>query len=222
MVTRMDREVGRIMDLVNELGLDERTIFVFSSDNGPLNGVHQGFAGTDAAFFNSSGGLRNGKGTLYEGGIRVPGIVRWKGTIKPGTVSDRVTGFEDWLPTLLELAGLRDKTPAGIDGISFAPTLRGEKQPERPFLYREFPAYGGQESIRVGDWKAVRQNLLPTRKSAAKGLRPGLALYNVASDPHEEHDVAAAHPDVVARLTQLMKREHTASKEFPFAALDED
>ncbi len=221
MVTRMDREVGRIMDLVEELGLDERTIFVFSSDNGPLNGVHQGLAGTDAAFFNSSGGLRNGKGTLYEGGIRVPGIVRWKGTIKPATVSDRVTGFEDWLPTLLELAGLQAKTPAGIDGISFAPTLRGEKQPERPFLYREFPAYGGQQSIRVGDWKAVRQNLLRNRKSTAKGLKPTLELYNIAADPREEHDVAAANPDVVARLTRLMKREHAASKEFPFAALDE-
>jgi arylsulfatase A-like enzyme len=220
MVTRMDREVGRMMDLVKELGLDENTIFVFTSDNGPLNGVHEGLAGTDAKFFNSSGGLRNGKGTLYEGGVRVPGIVRWKGTIKPGVVSDHVTGFEDWLPTLLELAGLRDKTPAGIDGISFAPTLRGETQAERPFLYREFPAYGGQQSIRAARWKVVRQNLQQNRANVAKGLRPTLELYDIASDPREEHDVAAAHPEVVAQLRKLMQQQHAPSREFPFAALD--
>lgn len=220
MITRMDREVGRIVDLVRELGLEEKTIFIFSSDNGPLNGVHQGLAGTDAKFFNSSGGLRDGKGSLYEGGIRVPGIVCWKGRIKPGAVSGRVTGFEDWLPTLLELADLQDKIPAGIDGISFAPTLLGEKQPERPFLYREFPAYGGQQCIRVGPWKAVRQNLLPTRKKIAQGIKPTWELYDLADDPREEHDVAAAHPDVVARLTRLMKEQHTPSREFPFAALD--
>ncbi len=220
MITRMDREVGRIVELVQELGLDEKTIFVFSSDNGPLNGVHQGLAGTDAAFFNSSGGLRDGKGTLYEGGIRIPAIVRWRGQIKPGMVCDRVTGFEDWLPTLLELAGLKSQTPAGIDGISFAPALRGEKQAERPFLYREFPAYGGQQCIREGDWKAVRRNLLPTRKSLAQGLKPTFELYNLATDLREEHDVAAAHPEIVARLTRLMKQQHTPSKEFPFPALD--
>ena len=175
---------------------------------------------TDAAFFNSSGGLRNGKGTLYEGGIRIPGIVRWKGKVKPGTLSDRVTGFEDLLPTLLELADLKDKTPAGIDGISFAPTLRGEGQPERPFLYREFPAYGGQQCVRVGDWKAVRQNLQRNKQAVAKGIKPTFELYNTGSDPHEEHDVAAEHPEVAARLSRIMKEQHTPSKEFPFAALD--
>lgn len=220
MITRMDREIGRIMELVRELGLDEKTIFIFSSDNGPLHGVHAGLAGTDCGFFNSHGGLRDGKGTLYEGGIRVPGIVRWKGTIQPGTVSERVTGFEDWLPTLLELAGLQDKIPAGIDGISFAPTLRGQPQPERPFLYREFPAYGGQQCIRVGQWKAVRQNLLANKKKAAAGRSPTFELYDLAADPQEQQDVAAAQPDVVARLTRLMHQQHTPSKEFPFPALD--
>lgn len=220
MITRMDREVGRIVDLVRELGLEEKTVFVFSSDNGPLNGVHQGLAGTDARFFNSSGGLRDGKGTLYEGGIRVPGIVRWKGTIQAGAVSHRVTGFEDWLPTILELAGRKEAIPSGIDGISFAPTLRGEEQPERPFLYREFPAYGGQQSIRVGQWKLIRRNLLPTKKDAAQGRKPTLELYDLASDPREEHDVAAAHPEVVARLMELMNQQHTPSKQFPFPALD--
>ncbi len=221
MVTRMDREVGRLIDLVQELGLEERTIFIFSSDNGPLNGEHQGAAGTDAVFFDSAAGFRNGKGTLYEGGFRVPGIVRWKGTIRPGVTSDQVSGFEDWMPTLLELTGNRDRIPAEIDGISLAPTLRGESQPDRPFLYREFPAYGGQQCIRVGNWKLIRRNLLPTRKMAAQGLTPTLELFDLVSDPREQHDVADAQPEVVARLTQLMKEQHTPSREFPFPALDQ-
>jgi arylsulfatase A len=222
MITRMDREVGRLMELVRELGLDEHTIFIFSSDNGPLNGEHEGLAGTDCAFFRSNGGLRNGKGTLYEGGIRVPGIVRWPGKIKPGVVSERVTGFEDWLPTLLELAGLKDRMPAKTDGISFAPTLLGAApQPAREFLYREFPGYGGQQCIRVGDWKLVRRNLAPTKKTIAQGLKPTLELFDLATDRSEEHDVSAKHPDIVGKLTQLMKAQHTPSKEFPFPALDQ-
>jgi len=220
MITRMDREVGRLLDLVKELGLEENTIFVFSSDNGPLTGEHSHLAGTDCDFFHSNAGLRNGKGKLYEGGIRLPGIVRWKGRIQPGGVSNRVVGFEDWMPTLLELAELKDQTPADIDGISFAPTLMGKPQPERPFLYREFPAYGGQQSLRMGDWKAVRQNLQPTKKMIAQGLKPTFELYDLASDPHEERDVAARHPDLVAKMTEIMKSQHTPSKEFPFAALD--
>ncbi len=221
MITRMDREVGRILTLVKELGLDEQTIFIFSSDNGPLNGDgDQGLGGTDAAFFNSAGGFRDGKGLLYEGGYRIPEIVRWNSRIQAGGVSDRVTGFEDWLPTLLELAGLKDKTPAGLDGISFAPTLRGEKQAARPFLYREFPAYGGQQCIRVGDWKGIRQKLLPRGKKAQPNLH--LELYNLASDPHETTDVSAQHPDIVAKLEQWMREQHTPSTEFPFPALDAD
>jgi arylsulfatase A len=222
MITRMDREVGRLMDLMRELGLDEQTIFIFSSDNGPLNGEHEGLAGTDCAFFRSNGGLRNGKGTLYEGGIRVPGIVRWHGRINQGVVTERVTGFEDWLPTLLELAGLKDKTPAKTDGISFAPTLLGAPpQPARDFLYREFPGYGGQQCIRVGDWKLVRRNLAPTKKTIAQGLKPTLELFDLATDRSEEHDVSAEHADIVSKLSQLMKAQHTPSKEFPFPALDQ-
>lgn len=220
MITRMDREVGRLIELVRELGLEEKTVFVFTSDNGPLHGEHQGLAGTDALFFNSSGGLRNGKGTLYEGGIRVPGIVRWKGQVKPGTVSERVTGFEDWLPTLLELAGVPSAIPVDCDGISFAPTLRGESQPDRPFLYREFPAYGGQQSLRAGNWKLIRRHLIPTKKSAAGGTQPTTELFDLNRDPGEERDLAAEHPEVVARLLAQMGPQHVNSREFPFAALD--
>jgi arylsulfatase A-like enzyme len=212
MITRMDREIGKMMALIAELGLEEDTIFVFASDNGPLSGTHQGLAGTDCAFFNSNMGLRDGKGTLFEGGIRSPGIVRWKGRVKPGSTSGRVTGFEDWLPTLAELAHARDKVPTNLDGISFAPTLLGENQPEREFLYREFAGYGGQQSIRAGDWKLVRQKLNPRPKDSGNG--PTNELYDLAKDPAETTNVAARHPDIVARLTALMAAQHVDSELF--------
>ncbi len=214
MVTRLDREVGRIMDLIKELGLDEQTIFVFTSDNGPLN---DRFAGTDSEFFHSTAGLRGYKGSLYEGGFREPCVVRWKGHIQAGTVSDRVTGFEDWLPTLLDLIGEGKSIPRDLDGISFAPTLLGRKQEPRPFLYREFPGYGGQQAVRMGDWKGVRQKLL------ARGMnKPNLhtELYNLRDDPHETTDVSAKHPEIVAQIERLFKEQHTPSAIFPIPILD--
>jgi len=222
MITRMDREIGRMMDLVKELGLDDNTIFLFSSDNGPLHGAHDGLAGTDATFFNSAGGLRDGKGTLWEGGIREPFIVRWRGRIAAGKTCERVIGFEDMLPTLVDLAGAKDATPKNLDGISFAPTLLGKKQQPRPFLYREFPAYGGQQSLRFGDWKAVRQNLMPKGKGKKAQPTPRIELYNLKDDIAETKDVAAQHPDIIAKFEKIMREQHTLSSVFPFPALDED
>jgi arylsulfatase A len=223
MVTRQDKHLGMLMEEVDRLGLTERTIFVFTSDNGPVGNRH---GGTDEDFFNSAAGLRGRKGSLYEGGVRVPTVVAWQGQIAAGGQSGRVTGFEDWLPTLLELASAPDQTPADIDGISFAPTLRGQRQQERPFLYREFSAYGGQQSVRIGDWKGVRQNLNPAtarnaagkKKVAAANLR--IQLYNVKDDPHEATDVSAQHPEIVDQIAHLMRDERTASVTFPFPALD--
>lgn len=215
MVSRLDRSVGRIVDLVASLGLDERTIFVFSSDNGPL---YDQLGGTDTDFFRSAGAWRGRKGSLYEGGVRVPTIVRWTGHIRPRTVSGRVTGFEDWLPTLLELIGAKALTPAGIDGISFAPTLWGKPQEPRPFLYREFPGYGGQQSVRLGDWKAVRQGLNPATNRVSITIRT--ELYDLRVDPGESRDLAAAHPDVLSQLERLMREQHVPSAEFPIRALD--
>jgi len=215
MVVRMDREVGRVMSLVKELGLDDNTIFVFTSDNGPL---YDKLGGTDTDFFNSAHAFRGRKGSVYEGGVRVPCVVRWKGRIAPGVTSDRVTGFEDWLPTLLELIGAKDQVPARLDGVSFAPTLLGAAQPPRPFLYREFPGYGGQQSVRVGDWKAVRQKLHggPNAK-----LQPGaIELYDLKNDPSETTNVAAANPQVVAQMADLLKAQHVRSEVFPIRALD--
>src|SRR5262249_7359669 len=111
MITRMDRDVGRLLEMVKEFGLEERTIVVFTSDNGPL---FDRYGGTDTDFFNSAAGLRGRKGNFYEGGFREPCIVRWKGHITAGSTSDRVTGFEGWLPTLLELTGAKDKTPGEL------------------------------------------------------------------------------------------------------------
>jgi arylsulfatase A-like enzyme len=219
MITRMDKEIGAMMKLVADLGLDDNTIWVFTSDNGPLHGRHEGLAGTDATFFNSSGGLRDGKGTLFEGGFRVPGIVRWKGKIAPGQTSDRVTGFEDWMPTLMELTETKSATPKDSDGISFAPTLLGQKQEARPFLYREFPGYGGQQCVRIGDWKGLRQNLNPA-PAAKKAPDFTIQLFNLRADPAETTNVAAQHPDVVKQIAEVMRAQHTPSAEFPLPALD--
>lgn len=207
MISRMDQYVGNVLNLLDELKLSENTIVVFSSDNGTTHLKDE----VDYDFFASVGELRGLKGSLYEGGVRVPTIVRWPGRVASGSSSDRISGFEDWIPTLLEL--IDAKTAAtGIDGLSLAPTLLGEKQAARPFLYREFPSYGGQQTIRVGNWKAVRQNM-------ARG-NLDIELYDMADDIGEQNNVAAEHPDVVARLAQLMKKQHVPSEVFPLPSID--
>jgi arylsulfatase len=208
MITRMDRSVGRILDLVHKLGLDEHTIIMFSSDNG---GTHDGVGGSDSVFFGSNGPLRGFKGSLHEGGIRVPFIVRWLGKIKPGQTSELPCAAYDVLPTLCELAGT--KTPKDIDGISLVPTLLGKgKQQEHEFLYWEFPGYGGQQAVRLGNWKGIRKNL-------NKGLS-ALELYDLASDIGETKDLAKQQPKVVERILRIMTDQRTVSKEFPMKVLD--
>ncbi len=214
MVTRLDREIGRIMSRITELGLDDQTLFVFTSDNGPL---YDQLGGTDTDFFDSAGGLRGRKGALHEGGIRVPCIVRWKGHVPAGKTSDRVTAFEDWMPTLLDLAGLGHLTPATLDGVSFKKTLLGEKQKPRDFLYREFPGYEGWQMIRTGDWKLVRHQLNTPKDKPKPQV---LELFNLRRDPTESQDVSGSEPARVRRLLKLMGRQHTASKDFPFPVLD--
>ena len=217
MITRMDREVGRMLNLLKTLGIEQNTILVFTSDNGPL---YDRLGGTDADFFNSAAGFRGRKGSYYEGGFREPCLVRWDGKIAAGSISDRVSGFEDWLPTFCDLIGAKDATPADIDGISFAPTLLGQKQPPRPFLYRESPGYGGQQCVRVGDWKAIRTNLNPLPKAKDQQPHP-IELYNLARDPAETTDVAAKNPQIVAELSAIMEKQHVKSELFPIRALDQ-
>ncbi|MDY3552997.1 arylsulfatase [Gemmata sp. JC717] len=206
MVTRMDRSVGRIVEKLNALGLEKNTLVLFTSDNGPTHNV----GGADSDFFNSADKLRGLKGSVYEGGIRVPFIAYHPGTIKAGTESDTPLYFPDVLPTLCAFAGT--KAPEAIDGISFLPLLRGEKQPTHDFLYWEFSGYGGQQAVIDGEWKAVRQAL------GMGGVKT--ELYHLAKDPSEKEDVAAKNPAVLARLEKRMKDEHTPNPNFPLQTID--
>ena len=144
----------------------------------------------------------------------MPGIVRWKGKIPPEQTSDRITGFEDWMPTLMELTGQPATTPKDSDGISFAPTLLGNKQEPRPFLYREFPGYGGQQCVLMGEWKGLRQKM-------QQGRQP-LILYNLREDPTEMTNVAAQNPEIVKQMENILQREHLSSREFPLPSVDFD
>lgn len=211
MITRMDKEIGKMLEILKENKLEDNTIIIFTSDNGPL---WDRYGGTDSEFFNSAGGLRGFKGTVYEGGLRVPMIVRWKNHIKPGAISTRTTGFEDWLPTILELVGLTNHCPRDIDGISFAPTLLGKTQPERSFLYREFPGRGGQQAVWVGEWKLVKTGLMKLNSN------PKVELFNINTDRSETVNLAEKFPEIVKKLERIAEEQHTASVEFPMPLLD--
>ncbi|MFV1995592.1 MAG: arylsulfatase [Verrucomicrobiales bacterium] len=216
MITHMDTNVGKILDLLDELDLAEDTIVVFSSDNGTtLLGDE-----VDYEFFESVGALRELKGSLYEGGIRVPLIVRWPGKVKAGSVSDYLTGFEDWMPTLLDIIGAKTKVPEGADGVSLVPTLLGNKQKPRQLLYREFTGYGGQQALWMGKWKGIRQEMLRKGKKKDKRDPLEIELYDLEADTSESNNVASQHPEVVDKIRELMAREHTPSEIFPFPPID--
>lgn len=203
MINVLDDQVGEIVATLRRLGLAENTLIVFSSDNGPsLEG------GSDPAYFNSAGGLRGVKRDLYEGGIRVPMIAHWPGTVARGAVSPHVSAFWDWLPTFAELAGL--PTPAAIDGRSLAPTLTGRgRQTQHDTLYWEFHEGGGRVALRQGDWKVVRYDVL-------KAPDGPLALFNLTTDPNETTDLAARHPERVKQLDALLRTARIDSPIFRF------
>ena len=185
MVARLDGDVGRIIALLRELGIEKKTLVLFSSDNGP----HQE-GGHKLEFFDSGGPLRGFKRDLYEGGIRVPMIAWWPGQVEPGSVSDHPSAFWDFLPTACELAGVN--SPQGIDGISYLPELLGKPQKKHEHLYWQ---YQGKEAVRKGRWKAVRL-----------GPDKPVELYDLDADVGEQKDVAGEHPDVVAELERTMKQ----------------
>ncbi len=196
MITRMDRNVGRLLERLDQLGLTDDTLVLFTSDNGP-----SWVGGVDKDFFGSQGGLRGRKAQLYEGGLRVPLIARWPGQVAPGTVTDHVTASWDLLPTLTEVAGAA--APEGLDGLSLVPTLTGRPgdQREHELLYWEFQRR--QQALRQADWKAFRPR-----------PRGPLQLYDLATDPGETTDVAAGHPELVARFATLMESARTPSEHF--------
>jgi arylsulfatase len=169
----------------------------------------------DYEFFRSVGPLRGLKGSLYEGGVRVPLIVRWPGKIEADSHSDYVTGFEDWLPTLAAITEQHDLVES-TDGVSLMPVLTGEVATERPFLYREFPSYGGQQAVWLGKWKGIRTNMLRRSNKAPLSIE----LFDLSNDTGEKHDVAKDHPQVIKRIAQLMVDQHVPSEYFPIAPID--
>ncbi|HTT57104.1 MAG TPA: arylsulfatase [Opitutaceae bacterium] len=196
MITRLDDDVGRLLAKLDELGLAGNTIFIFASDNGP-----HAEGGVDPAFFHSSGPLRGIKRDVYEGGIRVPLIVRWPGHVAAGSVSDHVAYFGDFMATAAAIAGV--KPPSRLDSTSFLPTLLGRpaEQAQDPYLYWEFYEGRSSQAVRLGDWKGVRIPMLTGE----------IELYDLRTDIGERHDVAAAHPDVVARIRRVMAEAHVPS-----------
>lgn len=205
MITRMDKDVGRMLDLLKDLGIAEKTLVMFASDNGP----HKE-GGQDPEFFDPNGPLRGMKRDLYEGGIRIPALAWWPGTVKGGTVSEHLGFFGDLMPTAAEMAGC--DVPTGTDGISFLPLLRGEQAGQRrhEYLYWEFyEGKGGAQAVRMGNWKGVRK----------PGLTGPIELYDVTTDPGEASDVAAAHPEVVAKIQKAMEQSHVPSPNWTFGRL---
>jgi len=197
MISRLDRDIGRLFDRLKALGLDEQTLVIFSSDNGP----HKE-GGVNPDFFDSNGPLKGIKRDLYEGGIRVPTIARWPGRIKVGSRCEHISAFWDILPTFAELAGA--PVPKEIDGISMLPALLGELQKQHEFLYWEFHEGRSKQAVRMGDWKAIRR--APSRP---------IELYNLKSDIGEQNDTADARPDIVARAKMIFDTVRTDGDVWP-------
>jgi arylsulfatase A-like enzyme len=205
MVSHFDAQVGEVLAKLKELGIEDDTIVFFTSDNGPQPGA---WADVFVDFFDGNGPYRGAKTNLYEGGIREPTVVRWPGRVKAGSTSDFVGYFPDVMPTLADLAGVADKLPPGLDGLSFAPTLLGRpaEQKQHPYLYWEATGTKqrvSQQAVRVGKWKAVRP------RAGAKW-----ELYDLDADPGEAKDVAAAHPDVLDRVAVICREAHAPEPKF--------
>jgi arylsulfatase A-like enzyme len=194
MVALVDRDVGRVMQKLKDLGIDGQTLVIFSSDNGANSEFIEPLG--------STGGLRGYKRMLYEGGMRAPFIARWPGKIQPDTTSDLLTTFVDFLPTAAELCGV--PAPTGLDGHSIMPTMlgKGQQVPHESLYFEIYEPYF-QQAVRMGDWKGYRL-----------GTKAPLELYDLKADPVEKNDIAAAHPDVVRKIETIMKDEHTPSPHY--------
>ena len=196
MVSRLDLSVGKIETLLKELNLDENTIVIFTSDNGPhMEG------GADPKFFNSSGIYRGVKRDLYEGGIRIPMIAKWTNHFPSGKKSKLPTAFWDMMPTFGSI--INAKTPEGVDGISFLPELIGKKQTKKhDFFYWEFHEGGGKQAAMKGDWKLIKLQVSNPKKTYFE-------LYNIKNDPSETTNELTSFPEKVKQLSAIIDREHT-------------
>ena len=191
------------MQLLKELQIDEKTLVFFTSDNGATSA-----GGADPDFFDSNGPYRGIKRDLYEGGVITPMIARWPGKIAAGTTTDHLSGFQDLLPTMVDLVD--GKMPENIDGISMLPTLVGndEDQAKHSYLYWEFSEKAGKRAFREGKWKLVQLNVSKKQPGA-------IELYDLEKDPSESTDVAKKLPKVLERLTKRMDKARTPSEQFP-------
>ncbi|QDT07866.1 Arylsulfatase [Rubripirellula lacrimiformis] len=217
MISDLDEHVGQILQRLEQHGLSDNTIVVFTSDNGPTHGsrnpeFHVG--GAACTFFDSNRGLRGWKGSCYEGGIRIPCVVRWPGHVGAGTKNSEPTYFPDWFPTLTSIAGGKLPTSQTIDGVDLNPVLRGEALSGRdqPLIW-DFSGYGGIAAVRDGRWKAVRRGVSGTQPSAWE-------LYDLSVDETESNDLSAQHPDVVDRLEKQFVANRTTEPDFPNGQYD--
>lgn len=206
MIDLLDQQVGEIMAKLKELKLDENTIVIFASDNGP----HQE-GGADPDYFDSNGPLRGYKRALFEGGIRVPMIVWWPEKVKSGK-TDHISAFWDVLPTVLDITGTKDTV--SCDGISFLPTLLGEKQKEHEYLYWEFHEQGGRQAVRMKNWKGVRLGVL-------KDSNAPVQLFDLSTDIGEKNNIANQHPEIVKQMEKIMVEARTASSIFLFNQIEQ-
>jgi arylsulfatase A-like enzyme len=202
MITRMDNDIGKIKRKLEELKIDNNTLIIFSSDNGPHA---EGLNNPD--FFNSNGPLKGIKRDLYEGGIRVPMIAWWPETIAPGQSTEHISAFWDFMPTACDIAGV--EAPEGIDGISFLPVLKGDTQPMHKHLYWEFYEQGGKQAVRKDNWKAIRLSMSDNPDAPVE-------LYNLENDVSEENNIADRHPEIVQVMDSIMHVAHEPSEHFKF------
>lgn len=204
MVSLLDKQVGEVFAKLKELGIDENTIVMFSSDNGPhMEG------GADPDFFNSNAGLRGFKRDLYEGGVRVPMIVRWPQKIKANSKTDHISAFWDVMPTFAQIADVT--VPENIDGISFMPELLGNEQKQHDYMYWEFHEQGGKKAVRKGKWKAIKLNCFNEDQSTVE-------LYDLSIDKEEKRNIAKDYPQIVKEMLDIMQKEHQEQVDFPFEA----
>jgi arylsulfatase len=210
MISYLDEQVGDIVKKLKELGIDDNTLIIFTSDNGP---TYTG--GTDTPYFASAHPFKTErgrtKGHTYEGGIRVPMIATWPDKIAPNSQSNHISSFYDFLPTVCEILG--KNTPNNTDGISFLPTLLQKKQKAHEYLYWEFPAYGGQQAVRMGKWKGIRRNIF-------KG-NMDIELYDLEKDIQETNNLAEQEPQTLEQIKNIMKsaRVEPAIERFRFKEL---
>ncbi|MFC2116248.1 arylsulfatase [Bacteroidota bacterium] len=200
MVTRVDDEIGKLLALLKELSIDENTLVIFASDNGNTEGNAKEDEIPNEIFFNSKSPTRGGKGDIYDGAFSVPAMARWPGHIEPGSESDHIWAFWDFLPTAAHLAGV--EVPIDIDGISFLPTLLGvpQKQLKHDFLYWEYKA---EQAVRMDDWYGY------------KNKEGKLELYDLKKNPKQDEDLSSQFPDIAKKIDEIMKSEHTPSDVWP-------